>query len=64
MQKFKPQRKDNEIKIQMNITVDLPVEVAEQTERMGIFEFDSCVYDEHTRRMVASVTTVFYREGV
>lgn len=63
MQKSKPQRKDTEIKIEMNITVDLPVEVAEQTERMGIFEFDSCVYDENTRQMTASVTTVFYREG-
>lgn len=63
MQKSKPQRKDTEIRIEMNITVDLPVEVAEQTERMGIFEFDSCVYDENTRQMTASVTTVFYREG-
>ena len=47
----------------MDITVDLPVEVAEQAERMGICEFDRCVYDEGTRRMTASVTTVFYRKG-
>ena len=63
VQKFKPQRKDDEVRIKMDITVDLPVEVAEQAERMGICEFDRCVYDEDTRRMTASVTTVFYRKG-
>ena len=44
----------------MDITVDLPAELAEQ---MGIYEFDRCVYDENTRRMTASVTTTFYRKG-
>ena len=63
VQKFKPQRKDDEVRIKMDITVDLPVEVAEQAERMGICEFDRCVDDEETRRMTASVTTVFYRKG-
>lgn len=47
----------------MDITVDLPAEVAEQAERMGIYEFDQCTFDEATRRMTASVTTVFYRKG-
>lgn len=47
----------------MDITVDLPAELAEQAEHMGIYEFDRCVYDEDTRRMIASVTTVFYRKG-
>ena len=32
-------------------------------EALGIYEFDRCVYDEDTRRMTASVTTVFYRKG-
>ena len=48
----------------MDITIDLPAEVAEQAERMGISEFDRCAYDENTRRMTASVTTIFYRKGV
>ena len=47
----------------MDITVDLPVELAEQAEQMGIYEFDRCTYDENTRRMTASVTTVYYRKG-
>lgn len=63
VQKFKPQRKDDEVRIKMDITVDLPAELAEQAEQMGIYEFDRCVYDENTRRMTASVNTTFYRKG-
>lgn len=63
VQKFKPQRKDDEVRIKMDITVDLPAELAEQAEQMGIYEFDRCVYDKNTRRMTASVTTTFYRKG-
>ena len=63
VQKFKPQRKDDEVRIKMDITVDLPAELAEQAGQMGIYEFDRCVYDENTRRMTASVTTTFYRKG-
>lgn len=63
VQKFTPRRKDDTVKVKMDITIDLPTEVAEQAERMGISEFDSCVYDENTRRMTASVTTIFYRKG-
>ena len=58
VQNFRPNRKDDEIRVKMDITVDLPAEVAEQAERMGI-----CDFDEATRRMTASVTTVFYRKG-
>ena len=47
----------------MDITVDLPAELAELAEQMGIYQFDQCVYDEQTRRMTASATTVFYRKG-
>ena len=63
VQNFRPNRKDDEIRVKMDITVDLPAEVAEQAERMGICEFDQCTFDEATRRMTASVTTVFYRKG-
>ena len=47
----------------MNITVDLPAEVAKQAEELGIYEFERCVYDPDTRRMTASITTTFYRKG-
>lgn len=63
VQKFTPRRKDDTVKVKMDITIDLPTEVAEQAECMGISEFDRCVYDESTRRMTASVTTIFYRKG-
>lgn len=63
VQKFTPRRKDDTVKVKMDITIDLPAEVAERAERMGISEFDRCVYDESTRRMTASVTTIFYRKG-
>ena len=57
---FRPKRKNDEIRIKMNITVDLPAEVADQ---MGIYEFDRCTFDADTHRMTASVTTIFYRKG-
>ena len=63
IQKFSPQRKDDEIRVKMDITVDLPAEVAKQAEQMGIYEFERCVYDPDTHRMTASVTTTFYRKG-
>jgi len=44
-------------------TVDLPAEVAEQAERLGIYEFERCVFNPDTCRMTASVTTTFYRKG-
>lgn len=47
----------------MDVTVDLPAEIAEQAERLGICEFDRCIFDEDTHRMTASVTTIFYRKG-
>ena len=47
----------------MDITVDLPAEIAKQAEQLGICEFEQCIYDPDTRRMTASVTTTFYRKG-
>ena len=63
VQQFMTKRKDDEIRVRMDITVDLPAEVAKQAEELGIYEFERCVYDPDTRRMTASVTTIFYRKG-
>ena len=41
---FRPKRENDEIRIKMNITVDLPAEVAKQAEQMGIYEFDRCTF--------------------
>ena len=49
--------------VKMDIAIDLPAEVAEQAEQLGIYEFERCIYDPDTRRMTASVTTTFYRKG-
>lgn len=63
VQNFRPNRKDDEIRVKMNITVDLPAEAAKQAEQMGIYEFDRCTFNADTHRMTASVTTIFYRKG-
>lgn len=63
IQQFRPKRKGDEIRVKMDITVDLPAEVAEQAEQLGIYKFERCIYDPDTRRMTASVTTTFYLEG-
>ena len=63
IQQFMPKRKDDEIRVKMDITVDLHAEVAKQAEELGIYEFERCVYDPDTRRMTASITTTFYRKG-
>ena len=63
IQEFKFPRKDDEIRVKMDIAIDLPAEVAEQAEQLGIYEFERCIYDPDTRRMTASVTTTFYRKG-
>lgn len=59
IQEFKSPRKDDEIRVQMDITVDLPAEVAEQAERLGIYEFERCVFNPDTCRMTASVPLHF-----
>ena len=53
----------NCIQIRMDLTVDLPIEAANEVERLGILKFDECVYDENTGRLKASVSTTLYREG-
>ena len=54
--------KDDSVKIRMDITVDLPAEVANEVERLGLCEFETCSYDESSRRLTASVTTTLYRQ--
>ena len=61
VQKIGHRAKDDSVKIRMDITVDLPAEVANEVERLGLYEFERCSYDEETRRMTASVTTTLYR---
>lgn len=55
------QTKVEAVGIRMDIAFDLPLELANEVERLGIYQFDQCVFDERTKRMTASVTTKFYR---
>lgn len=61
VQKFGHRTEDDSVKIRMDITVDLPAEVANEVERLGIYEFEKCSYDDASRRLTASVTTTLYR---
>lgn len=54
---------DNEIKIQMELTFDMPVRIAEQVEMWGLYEFDKCVYDEERRMLKVTASSTFYRKG-
>lgn len=57
--------KDTEdtIHVRLNLTFDVPEEIAEQFERIGLEGFETCTYDQDTRRLEASMATTFYRNG-
>lgn len=54
---------DNEIKIQMELTFDMPAKIAEQVEMWGLYEFDKCIYDPERRKMKVTASSTFYRKG-
>lgn len=56
--------KEDAIMIFMDITIDLPAEIAEQLELLGICVFETCRFHADTRRMTASVATTLYRKGM
>ena len=49
VQKISHGAKDDSVRIRMDITVDLPAEVANEVERLGLYEFERCSYNESTR---------------
>ena len=63
VKKVSKQAVKDAVHIRMDISVDLPVELANEVERIGIYQFDKCTYDNDTRQMTASVNTTFYRVG-
>lgn len=62
-QKHGRRDENDSIRVRMDLTVDLPAEVANEVERLSILRFDECVYDEESGRLKASVTTTLYRKG-
>lgn len=64
MRKFVvPHAEDDSVSIRMEITFDLPAEMAEKVELLGLYEFETCLYDQQTRRMTVSAVTTLYRKG-
>lgn len=54
---------DDEIKIQMELTFDMPTQIAEQLEMWGLYQFDQCAYDEERRMLRVTAKSTFYRKG-
>lgn len=47
----------------MDLTIDLPKEVADEAERLGICDFDQCGFDPERRCLSINYSTTFYRKG-
>ena len=63
VQKFSGRPKADAIKVNMNLILDVPAEFAEQIERLGIYQFDKCIYDQERKQISLSACTTFYRKG-
>lgn len=63
IQQFPRQRKDDEVRIRMELIIDLPKEMADEAERLGICEFDSCSFDSDRRCLLIEYSTTLYRKG-
>ena len=61
----KPNRKPkyDASKMRMDLTFDVPAELAEQIELWGIYQFERCVYEEERRQLCLSACTTLYRKG-
>lgn len=53
---------NDEVRIQLDLSFDLPGKIAEQLEELGITDFEGCSYDPTRRCLKASVGTVLYRQ--
>ena len=49
--------------MRMDLTFDVPAELAEQIELWGIYQFERCVYEEERRQLCLSACTTLYRKG-
>ena len=58
-----PNAGSEEFRITLDLTVDLPKEVADQLEMWGVNEFDSYAVDPNRRQVKMSARTTLYRKG-
>lgn len=63
VQKSNRNPKYDAIKMRMDLTFDVPAELAEQIELWGIYQFERCVYEEERRQLCLSACTTLYRKG-
>ena len=63
VQKFSGRPKADAIKVNLNLTLDVPAEFAEQIELLGIYQLDKCLYDQERKQISLSACTTFYRKG-
>lgn len=54
----------NVINFRMDLTFDVPAEIAEQLELWGLHRFDDCRYDQERKLLKLSATTTLYRKEV
>ncbi len=54
---------EDTVKIRMDLTIELPKEVAAEAERLGICDFDRCSFDSDRRCLSIQYSTTFYRKG-
>ena len=50
--------------IRLDMTFDIPEEIADQLELWGLNVFDTCEYDPKQRQLKMSANTALYREEV
>ena len=49
--------------IRLDMTFDVPEEIAEQLELWGLDVFEDCQYDPERRQLKMSASTALYRKG-
>lgn len=60
---FPTQSREDAVHIRMDLTIDLPKEIADEAEMLGICDFDSCCFDSDRRCLVIEYSTTLYRKG-
>ena len=51
------------LRVSLDMTFDVPEEIAEQLELWGLNIFETCEYDPTCRRLKMSASTTLYRKG-
>lgn len=52
------------LRIRLDMTFDVPEELAEQLELWGVHAFEDCEYDQEQQQLKMSAVTTLYRENI